>query len=164
MTKKLYSFAAITVLALTGCAPTSQISGASGQQTSAMQGNSASIGPSKAGGACGDNTGNCVSLLFTGDFLMHNMLWDQAQRDALAQGKSGLDFGPLIAEQKPYLDRTDLAVCQTETPVAPLEVPLCVLPNFQCPTPNTHSGLRSGLGCLYDSQQPCHRPGGGRRP
>lgn len=133
MPKKIYSLAAVTVLALAGCAGASQTSDTLGQQEPATQVNKTTIGPSNAGGACGEDDKECVSLLFTGDFLMHNMLWAQAQQDAQAQGKNGLDFGPLIAEQKPYLDRTDLAVCQMETPVAPEEGPYLGYPAFSVP-------------------------------
>lgn len=81
-------------------------------------------------GICGE--GDCVSLLFTGDFLTHDHLWDQARKDAT--GKDGsMDFRPLLQEQKPYLDRSDLAVCQMETPVAQEDGPYAEYPAFNVP-------------------------------
>lgn len=87
---------------------------------------------SAAGKNCPDNQA-CTSLLFAGDLLVHPLLWAQAQKDAQTAGQSGLDFAPLIAEQKPYTDRADLAVCQMETIVADPAGPYSGYPNFNVP-------------------------------
>lgn len=139
MRRHLLSFLCLSALALAGCGAQEgnpQVPGQGGADATTQQGaqtqvttdkgaqasRAGALTASAAGGACGEN--DCVSLLFTGDFLMHNMLWAQAKADAAAQGKDGMDFGPLMAEQKAYIERADLAVCQMETPVsAPDEQP-----------------------------------------
>lgn len=148
MYRRLLVFLSLSALALAGCSSqqtgsqTTESSGADAAVQQSEQGQVASgeagqtsesgaLTTSAAGGACGE--ADCVSLLFTGDFLMHNMLWDQAEADAAAAGSSGLDFRPLISEQKPYLDRADLAVCQMETVVATEEGPFFGYPNFSVP-------------------------------
>lgn len=57
----------------------------------------------------------CVSVVVTGDVLLHEPLWEQASRDG---GGAGRDFGPLLAGQAPYLAESDVAVCHLETPLA----------------------------------------------
>ena len=57
----------------------------------------------------------CVSVVVTGDVLLHEPLWEQAARDG---GGAALDFGPLLAGQAPYLAAGDVALCHLETPLA----------------------------------------------
>lgn len=143
MHRRLFVFLCLSALALAGCSSQTTESGGAdaavqqdgqGQVARAEAGQASESGTltaSAAGGACGE--ADCVSLLFTGDFLMHNMLWGQAEADAAAAGSSGLDFTPLISEQRPYLDRADLAVCQMETVVADADGPFSGYPNFNVP-------------------------------
>lgn len=61
-------------------------------------------------------TDHCVSIAYAGDFLFHPGLW---RPFALPAGSdSQFDFEPLFAGAKPYLDRSDLAIYQQETPLA----------------------------------------------
>src|SRR3954447_19203980 len=53
----------------------------------------------------------CATVLVTGDMLVHPQLWQQAREDARAAGTAGLDFGPLLEGQRPYIETSDLAVC-----------------------------------------------------
>ena len=143
MHRRLFVFLCLSALALAGCSSQTTESGGAdaavqqdgqGQVARAEAGQASESGTltaSAAGGACGE--ADCVSLLFTGDFLMHNMLWGQAEADAAAAGSLGLDFTPLISEQRPYLDRADLAVCQMETVVADADGPFSGYPNFNVP-------------------------------
>lgn len=143
MHRRLFVFLCLSALALAGCSSQTTESGGAdaavqqdgqGQSEPTEAGQASESGTltaSAAGGACGE--ADCVSLLFTGDFLMHNMLWGQAEADAAAAGSSGLDFTPLISEQRPYLDRADLAVCQMETVVADADGPFSGYPNFNVP-------------------------------
>lgn len=75
----------------------------------------------------------CTSVLVTGDMLVHAQLWDQARADAAAMGKPGLDFTPLLEGQRAYIDRSDLAICHQETPVAGPEGPFSAYPSFNVP-------------------------------
>lgn len=75
----------------------------------------------------------CTSLLVTGDMLVHTQLWQQAQQDAAAAGKPGLDFGPLLEGQRRYINNSDVAVCHQETPVAGPDGPFSAYPSFNVP-------------------------------
>lgn len=75
----------------------------------------------------------CTSVLVTGDMLVHAQLWEQARADALAAGAKGLDFGPLLAGQRRYIEKSDLAICHQETPVAGPTGPFSAYPSFNVP-------------------------------
>lgn len=75
----------------------------------------------------------CASVLVTGDMLVHAELWEQARADALATGAKGLDFGPLLAGQRKYIEKSDLAICHQETPVAGPTGPFSAYPSFNVP-------------------------------
>jgi hypothetical protein len=75
----------------------------------------------------------CTSVLVTGDMLVHAQLWQQAQQDAAAAGRSGLDFVPLLEGQRRYIGNSDLAICHLETPVAVQEGPFSAYPSFNVP-------------------------------
>ncbi|MFJ6284433.1 CapA family protein [Pseudarthrobacter oxydans] len=75
----------------------------------------------------------CTSVLVTGDMLVHAELWQQAQQDAAASGKPGLDFVPLLEGQRRYIRNSDLAICHLETPVAGPEGPFSAYPSFNVP-------------------------------
>jgi poly-gamma-glutamate synthesis protein (capsule biosynthesis protein) len=75
----------------------------------------------------------CTSVLVTGDMLVHAQLWQQAQADAAAAGKPGLDFTPLLEGQRKYIQKSDLAICHQETPVAAPEGPFSAYPSFNVP-------------------------------
>ncbi len=79
--------------------------------------------------ACDD----CLSVVVTGDLLVHPQLWDQAAADAAETGKGTLDFEPLLAAQRPYLATADLGICHIETPVAEPEGPFSGYPQFNVP-------------------------------
>ncbi|WP_426226052.1 CapA family protein [Pseudarthrobacter sp. DSP2-3-2b1] len=84
-----------------------------------------------AGPAC--PTLRCTTVLVTGDMLVHTQLWQQAHDDAAAAGKAGMDFGPLLEGQRRYIERSDLAICHQETPVAVPEGPFSAYPSFNVP-------------------------------
>ncbi|WP_240341794.1 CapA family protein [Arthrobacter sp. Alg241-R88] len=75
----------------------------------------------------------CTTVLVTGDMLIHSQLWQQAQQDAAAAGKPGMDFGPLLEGQRRYINNSDLAICHQETPVAGPEGPFSSYPSFNVP-------------------------------
>jgi len=74
-----------------------------------------------------------VTVLGSGDVLIHPPLWEQAHADALAEGKSGYDFGPMYESIKPDVMQADLATCEMETPLAPPQGPFVGWPNFNAP-------------------------------
>ena len=75
----------------------------------------------------------CASVVVTGDMLVHDQLWEQARADALAAGAKGLDFGPLLEGQRKYIEKSDLAICHLETPVAGPAGPFSSYPSFNVP-------------------------------
>ncbi len=75
----------------------------------------------------------CTSVLVTGDMLVHPQLWQQAREDARTAGTAGMDFGPLLAGQRRYIEQSDLAICHLETPVAGPDGPFSGYPSFNVP-------------------------------
>lgn len=86
----------------------------------------------------------CTSVLVTGDMLVHAQLWEQARADALATGAKGLDFGPLLEGQRKYIERSDLAICHQETPVAGPTGPFSAYPSFNVPPQITTAARQVG--------------------
>ncbi|MFT4232841.1 MAG: CapA family protein [Leucobacter sp.] len=77
-------------------------------------------------------TDHCVSVAVAGDLLFHEGLWSPFAIPANGAGQN-FDFMPLLEGAKPYLDRSDLAICQMETPLAPSGGPYAGYPNFNTP-------------------------------
>ena len=136
--------AAILVSAIAGCGLIAEQAGRSASagsapgpgtgQSSATQTPAPTPTPTPtpgAGPAC--PTLRCTSVLVTGDMLVHTQLWQQAQQDAAAAGKPGLDFTPLLEGQRRYIQASDLAICHQETPVAGPEGPFSAYPSFNVP-------------------------------
>ncbi len=74
-----------------------------------------------------------VSLLVSGDVLLHSGTWATAAVDAPQHGKRGLDFRPMLADVAPVVSAADLAVCHLETPLAPPGGPYSSYPIFSVP-------------------------------
>jgi hypothetical protein len=73
----------------------------------------------------------CLSIAVTGDVLLHPPLVDQARADS--PGGQGMDFGPMLAAEKPYIQGADLGICHLETPLAPADGPFAGYPEFSVP-------------------------------
>lgn len=71
------------------------------------------------------------TIVATGDVLLHERLWVQAQRDADPDGT--WDFAPQLASIKPVVSAADLAICHLETPLAPDGGPYEGYPVFSSP-------------------------------
>ncbi|MEV5964768.1 CapA family protein [Kribbella sp. NPDC051952] len=71
-----------------------------------------------------------LTLVATGDVLLHERLWTTAKRD----GDGGSwDFAPLMRSVKPLVQQADLSIAHLETPLAPLGGPYHGYPLFQGP-------------------------------
>lgn len=71
-----------------------------------------------------------LTLVATGDVLLHERLWTTAKRD----GRNGQwDFAPMMSSVKPLVQKADLAIAHLETPLAPLGGPYHGYPLFQGP-------------------------------
>ena len=86
--------------------------------------------PKATASAAGSRT---VTILGSGDVLIHPPLWEQAHADALAEGRSGYDFGPIYAGVAADVHTADLATCEMETPLAPPQGPFAGWPDFNAP-------------------------------
>jgi poly-gamma-glutamate synthesis protein (capsule biosynthesis protein) len=78
------------------------------------------------------------TIVATGDVLLHERLWTQAQRDAGPDGT--WDFAPQLASIAPIVDGADLSICHLETPLAPRGGPYKGYPQFSAP-PQIVAGL-----------------------
>jgi poly-gamma-glutamate synthesis protein (capsule biosynthesis protein) len=74
-----------------------------------------------------------LSLVVSGDVLLHSGTWTTAQADAARRGRDGLDFRPMFSAVAPTVRAADLAVCHLETPVAPPAGPFASYPLFSAP-------------------------------
>ena len=83
-----------------------------------------------AGPAC--PTDHCTTLTITGDMLFHPGLWRPFAIPTTAEGRN-YDLFPLLEGQKPYLDRSDVSVCQQETPLGALGGVFTGYPVFNTP-------------------------------
>lgn len=106
-----------------------------------------------------------ITVVATGDVLLHERLWTTAKRD----GKGGnWDFAPLMSGVKPLVQKADLAIAHLETPLAPAGGPYHGYPLFQGP-PQIATALkrtgyvseRSDLACRQDRCQDDRPQGAG---
>ncbi|GAA1584558.1 CapA family protein [Kribbella karoonensis] len=71
-----------------------------------------------------------ITVVATGDVLLHERLWTTAKRD----GSGGAwDFAPLMSGVKPVVQQADLAIAHLETPLAKPGGPYHGYPLFQGP-------------------------------
>ncbi|NKX54092.1 CapA family protein [Arthrobacter mobilis] len=138
--------AVLACLLLSGCAPAApgQVPGTTAADSAAASSGAAAptaAAPSSAAGPTADTRQprpgcpgvRCSSLVLTGDLLLHEELWAQAAADAAATGNRPLDFVPMLAAQRQYVQAADLAVCHLETPVGRSGGPFSAYPSFNVP-------------------------------
>ncbi len=73
------------------------------------------------------------TLVGTGDVLLHERLWHQAERDAQITANGTLDFTPQLANIAPVVSAADVAICHLEVPLAPRRGPYAGYPTFSGP-------------------------------
>ena len=136
---------AVGLLALAACTSTDHAGPPSSPAGSGKPAEPSGIAPPTGSGAApGPRT---ATVLGSGDVLIHPPLWQQAHRDARAEGHRGFDFGPMYASIVPDVRSADLAICEMETPLAPPQGPFTGWPDFSAP-PQVLTAL-TGIG--YDS-------------
>lgn len=89
----------------------------------ATTGVSSSEPAAEAANTQSDFSPRTVTVIGTGDILIHNSLWVQAQTDATKGAVDGMDFYPQLAGVKSLISPATLAVCNQETNIAPLGGP-----------------------------------------
>jgi hypothetical protein len=78
----------------------------------------------------------CVTIVVSGDVLLHPQLVEQARQDAGDDSDSavdGMDFFPMLARQQKYVQSADIGVCHLETPLADPDGPFENYPAFSVP-------------------------------
>lgn len=77
---------------------------------------------------------DCISMLVNGDLLFHPNLWKHfAGANTVATDGTAFDFTPLFETMKPYIQASDIAVCEFETPIAKRGGPYTGYPVFNVP-------------------------------
>jgi len=83
-----------------------------------------------------------ISIVSSGDILLHERLWAQAKAD----GTDGSwDFFPQLADLEPVISSADLALCHLETPLAKLDVGYQGYPTFNVPPQITDAITKLGF-------------------
>jgi hypothetical protein len=138
--------ASVALLALAACTSSSPPA-PHGSTESSVETITLPADPGRAGSASNPPAARTVTVLGSGDVLIHPPLWEQAHADAKAAGTGGYDFGPMYASVAPDVRAADLAICEMETPLAPPQGPFVGWPDFSAP-PQVLTALK-GVG--YDS-------------
>ena len=81
-----------------------------------------------------------ITVALTGDVLIHDGVWQTAERDAARRGETLPDFGPMFAGIRSRIQAADLAICHLETPVSRPRGPYRNYPIFAAP-PTVLDGL-----------------------
>ena len=77
---------------------------------------------------------DCIYMLVNGDLLFHPNLWKHfAGANTAAADGTAFDFTPLFETMKPYIQASDIAVCEFETPIAKRGGPYTGYPVFNVP-------------------------------
>lgn len=77
---------------------------------------------------------DCISMLVNGDLLFHEGLWEHfAGADTSATDGTAFNFDPLLEPMKKYIQASDIAVCEFETPIAQRGGPYSAYPIFNIP-------------------------------
>lgn len=77
---------------------------------------------------------DCISMLVNGDLLFHPNLWKHfAGANTAATDGTAFDFTLLFETMKPYIQASDIAVCEFETPIAKRGGPYTGYPVFNVP-------------------------------
>jgi poly-gamma-glutamate synthesis protein (capsule biosynthesis protein) len=130
----LVAAASAVALALAGCTSGGDDGDSSAGPTQTAGGSSGSTSPSPA-----EPTTTApfvpreITVVMSGDVLLHSGLWDTAEIDAQRTGRGAMDFRPLLADMRPVISGADLAICHMETPLAPKGGPYESYPIFAAP-------------------------------
>jgi len=92
--------------------------------------------------AAGVPLGTRITILGSGDILIHRELWQQALQDA-GTGVGPGDFGPSLEGIAERVSSVDLAVCHLEYPIAPEGTPVSFWPQMPASPGEIIDGLRA---------------------
>lgn len=101
-----------------------------------------------AGSSASPKPVDTLTVVATGDVLIHPALTEQASRDAATTGRGDdFDYGPLLEGVRPLVSKADLALCHLEVPLAEEGGPYSGYPRFSAPPELADALARVG----YDS-------------
>ena len=137
-------------------------------QSQAGQGAATQMGVAKTEKACGEKGpsrrnihGNspdcpdtdCIAMMVNGDLLFHPGLWDNfAGPNTAATDGTAYDFTSLFEPMRKYIDASDIAVCEFETPIAPRGGPYTGYPVFNIPSEVADAAAKVGYrACTHAS-------------
>jgi Bacterial capsule synthesis protein PGA_cap len=135
---------AAAAVGLAGCTST-QVTGSPPQPVTKTTGSATLHSSSDATGAPTSSTGSTttgpsaptghrsITVVMTGDVLLHEGLWASAETDAQRTGRGTMDYRPILADMRPVISSADLAICHLETPLAPKGGPYSGYPVFSVP-------------------------------
>ena len=83
-----------------------------------------------------------ISIVSSGDILLHERLWAQAKADGV---DGNWDFYPQLADLEPEISSADLALCHLETPLAEPDVDYQGYPTFNAPPQITEAIIKLGF-------------------
>lgn len=83
-----------------------------------------------------------ISIVSSGDILLHERLWAQAKADGV---DGNWDFYPQLADLEPEISSADLALCHLETPLAELGKGYEGFPTFNAPSQITDAITKLGF-------------------
>ncbi len=74
-----------------------------------------------------------ITMVMSGDVLLHEGLWATAEHDAQRTGRGHMDYRPILANMRSVITGADFAICHMETPLAPQGGPYSAYPVFSVP-------------------------------
>ena len=83
-----------------------------------------------------------ISIVSSGDILLHERLWAQAKADGV---DGNWDFYPQLADLEPEISSAELALCHLETPLAEPDVDYQGYPTFNAPPQITEAIIKLGF-------------------
>lgn len=102
-----------------------------------------------------------ATIVVTGDVLIHGGVARRAAADAAAAGRSGYDFGPMLAPISSRVSAASLAICHLEVPLSATNDDLRGYPMFRAPRELAAGLVATGYdGCSVSSN---HALDGGSR-
>lgn len=102
----------------------------------------ASLSPISSPSSSSSSALRTISIVSSGDILLHERLWAQAKADGV-DGK--WDFYPQLADLEPVISSADLALCHLETPLAELGKDYEGFPTFNSPPQITDAITKLGF-------------------
>ena len=96
---------------------------------------------------------DCIAMMVNGDLLFHPGLWDNfAGPNTAATDGTAYDFTSLFEPMRKYIDASDIAVCEFETPIAPRGGPYTGYPVFNIPSEVADAAAKVGYrACTHAS-------------